>query len=82
MSATLLELPGRLLPEPSSAPGTVSEAPELGRPGGGRVTLEERLESAWRGLHAAGAAECPLCGGRMTLRGGAGECGGCGGRLN
>jgi hypothetical protein len=82
MSATLLELGSRLLPERGSAAGAVDEPPALGRRGGGRVTLEERLESAWRGLHAAGAAECPLCGGRMTLGGGAGECGGCGGRLS
>jgi hypothetical protein len=82
MSATLLELPSRLLPERGSAAGTVSEPPELGRLGGGRVTLEERLEAAWRGLHAAGAAACPLCGGRMTLHGGAGECAECGGHLS
>jgi len=82
MSATLLELPSRLLPEPGSHASTVDEPSDVGRPGGGRVTLEERLESAWRGLHAAGAAECPVCRGRMTLGAGAGECGGCGGRLN
>jgi hypothetical protein len=82
MSATLLDLPSRLLPQPGSVAGTVDKPPELRRPGGGRVTLEERLESAWRGLHGVGAAECPLCGGRMTLRPGAGECGECGGRLS
>ena len=81
MSATLLELPSRLLPEPGSAARGVAEPSGSARPSGGRVTLEERLQSAWRGLHAAGAAECPLCGGRMTLAAGAGECGGCGGRL-
>jgi hypothetical protein len=49
--------------------------------GGGRVTLEERLQRAWRLLHADGAAECPICRGEMTLRGDAGECGGCGTKM-
>jgi hypothetical protein len=33
--------------------------------GGGRLTLEQRLDSVWEGLRADGAAECPVCGGRM-----------------
>jgi hypothetical protein len=33
--------------------------------GSGRLTLEQRLDSVWEGLRAAGAAECPVCGGRM-----------------
>ena len=33
--------------------------------GGGRLTLEQRLDSVWEGLRAVGAAECPVCGGRM-----------------
>jgi hypothetical protein len=32
---------------------------------GGRLTLEQRLDSVWEGLRAGGAAECPVCGGRM-----------------
>ena len=32
---------------------------------GGRLTLEQRLDSVWEGLRAVGAAECPVCGGRM-----------------
>ena len=50
-------------------------------PGGGRVTLEERLEGAWRRLNAEGSAECPVCGHEMTLHAGAGECGGCGAKM-
>ena len=63
--------------------GALLDKPPRGvtRPGDGRTTLEERLQGAWRGLHAEGEAECPVCGDRMTLRGGAGECGRCGGRL-
>ena len=34
--------------------------------GGSRLTLEQRLDSVWEGLRAAGAAECPVCGGRMV----------------
>jgi hypothetical protein len=33
--------------------------------GGGRLTLEQRLDSVWEGLRADGAAECPVCRGRM-----------------
>jgi hypothetical protein len=63
----------------------------------GCATLEERLDSAWRGLEAAGVAECPLCRGRLRLhdKNGAGNrsgpgrgrtlahggCEGCGSRL-
>jgi hypothetical protein len=33
--------------------------------GGGRLTLEQRLDSVWEGLRADGATECPVCDGRM-----------------
>jgi hypothetical protein len=33
--------------------------------GGSRLTLERKLDSVWEGLRAGGAAECPVCGGRM-----------------
>jgi hypothetical protein len=72
MNATLLDLPRRPRPAPASS----------AEPGGRRVTLEERLQSAWRGLRARGVAECPVCGGRMTVGAGAGECGGCDARLS
>jgi hypothetical protein len=72
MNATLLDLPSRPRPAPASST----------QPGGRRVTLEERLQSACRGLHAQGVAECPVCGGRMTVGAGGGECGGCGARLS
>jgi hypothetical protein len=50
---------------------------------GGRLTLEQRLDGVWEGLHAAGAADCPMCGGRMEETGeGAGRCGGCGSSLS
>jgi ribosomal protein L37AE/L43A len=50
---------------------------------GGRLTLEQRLDGVWEGLHAAGVADCPICGGRMEGTGdGAGRCGSCGSTLN
>ena len=54
----------------------------LRRSDGGRPTLEQRLERVWEGLLAAGAAECPMCGGTMERSGDAGRCGGCGTTLS
>jgi tRNA(Ile2) C34 agmatinyltransferase TiaS len=62
------------------------EAPELERrrrehnrcSDGGRLTLEQQLARVWEGLHAAGVAVCPLCGGRMSTAGEAGRCDTCG----
>jgi hypothetical protein len=50
--------------------------------GGGRLTLERRLDRAWEGLRADGAAECPVCQGRMARSGGGGACGDCGTTLS
>jgi hypothetical protein len=71
VTAAVLDTPRRAFAEVSSS------APQ----GGGRLTLEERLQRAWRLLHAEGAAECPVCGSEMTLRGDAGECRGCGSQM-
>jgi ribosomal protein L37AE/L43A len=50
---------------------------------GGRLTLEQRLDGVWEGLHAAGVAVCPVCSGRMEdTDGGVGRCGGCGSTLD
>jgi DnaJ-class molecular chaperone len=51
------------------------------RSGGGRLTLEQLLEGVWEGLQADGAAECPVCHGRMAPKASGGECGGCGSTL-
>jgi hypothetical protein len=45
---------------------------------GGRLTLGQLMDSVWEGLHAAGAAGCPACAGRMERAAGAGHCRGCG----
>ena len=78
-------------PRPAQLPlapegGGVDE--RLRRSDGGRLTLEQRLDRVWEGLLAAGAAECPLCGGAMESdaeaeqAGAAGRCGDCGTTLS
>jgi hypothetical protein len=50
---------------------------------GGRLTLEQRLDGVWEGLHAAGVADCPVCSSKMEGTGdGAAKCGGCGSVLS
>jgi hypothetical protein len=49
--------------------------------GGGRLTLEQRLDSVWEGLRADGAAECPVCHGRMEGSGPA-RCCDCGSEIS
>jgi hypothetical protein len=53
---------------------------------GGRVTLEERLNSVLDEARANGSSECPVCHARMArTRAGApagAACGGCGSRLS
>jgi ribosomal protein L37AE/L43A len=50
---------------------------------GGRLTLEQRLDGVWEGLHAAGVADCPVCEARMEGAGDAtARCGGCGSVLS
>ncbi len=53
-------------------------------PVGGRLTLEQRLESVWEGLRAGGAPECPVCQAELGPSGGGalGRCGGCGSLLS
>ena len=84
MSSLLVDRPGLFLDPPAK----LGQADALRRPsdssGGGRLTLLERLDSVWEGLHADGAAECPACGGAMTLGGdpAVARCGGCGSQLS
>lgn len=54
---------------------------EHSRSGGEGLTLEARISRVWEGLLAAGAAECPVCGGRMERSGTAGRCLDCASRL-
>jgi hypothetical protein len=62
-------------------PASMTERPVLG----GRVTLEERLNSVLHAARTNGSSECPVCHARMTPAPGAepaAECGGCGSRLS
>jgi hypothetical protein len=76
-----LAAPPRLAQLPL-APEGGSTHERLRRSDGGRPTLEQRLDGVWEGLLAAGAAECPMCGGAMERAGDAGRCGGCGTTLS
>ena len=51
-----------------------------GAQAGGRLTLEQRLDSVWEGLHAGGAVDCPVCSAQLRPAPGARavRCGGCG----
>ena len=53
----------------------------LAAPGGGRLTLEQRLERVWEGMAAAGSAACPMCRGVMEREVDAGACPACGSRV-
>jgi hypothetical protein len=71
MTTALLESPLPLFAEASRS-----------RPAGGRgMTLEERLEGAWRAVRAEGVAECPVCRTAMRAENGAAKCSGCGSTL-
>ena len=71
MTSALLESPRSLFAEA-----------RRGLPAGGRgVTLEERLETAWRAAQADGIAECPVCRAAMSREAAAARCSGCGSTL-
>lgn len=84
MSAGLAARPRlfRDLSQPLGRAGASALPPDSS--GGGRLTLEEHLDSVWEGLCAGGAAECPVCHARMGLAPGASaaHCGGCGSQLS
>jgi hypothetical protein len=61
---------------------TVQEAPRREARERGGLTLGERLELACRSAGAIGAADCPVCEGRMRPRGDVLTCAGCGSRLS
>ena len=73
MSTALLEIPaaGRLF-EGDGREGAAER---------GAVTLEERLNAAWRALQTDSEAECPVCQSRLRYDKDHGECEGCGSRL-
>jgi hypothetical protein len=80
--------PDRTRPErdPGADTPTVEAAGARGerhpRSGDDRLTLEAHLERIWEGLLAAGAAECPACGGTMEWREPLAACARCGSTLS
>jgi tRNA(Ile2) C34 agmatinyltransferase TiaS len=72
MTSALLESPLSLF----------GEARPVRAAGGRGITLEERLESALRSVHAEGVAECPVCHGRMHAEAAAARCSRCGSTLS
>ena len=76
MTPAVLERPGSLFADAAERAGAAAA--------GGRMSLEELLNSALDQAQANGSTECPVCHARMTsTRAGAreAECGGCGSRL-
>jgi hypothetical protein len=49
---------------------------------GGRVTLEERLNSILHEARTNGSSECPLCHARMAATPAEAACGSCGSQLS
>jgi hypothetical protein len=82
--AALAERPQRLFVDPPPRVGSTGVGRPHGSSNGGRLTLEQRLDGVWEGLHAEGVAECPLCRGRMARGAGAGAatCADCGASMN
>lgn len=77
MTPALVDRPASLFADLGAGGSAVA-----GRLGGGRVTLEERLDATLRAVLDDSAADCPVCHARMTREGEAGRCGGCGSRLS
>jgi hypothetical protein len=85
MTAALPASPPALFASPPSllaSPPSLFAAARRSGPAGGRgVTLEERLERAWRAVQAEGRAECPVCRAGMRADSGVARCTGCGSTL-
>jgi hypothetical protein len=84
VTPALLERPASLFSEGTAGGSSPVAAAE--RLGGGRMTLEERLNAVLHEARTNGSTECPVCQARMTrTRGGAApdriDCGGCGCQL-
>jgi hypothetical protein len=78
VSAGVAERP-RLFHGPPLEIGRTGATPDRNSSDGGRLTLEQKLASVWEGLRAGGAAECPVCNGRILRARGAAvaRCEGC-----
>jgi DnaJ-class molecular chaperone len=82
MSIVASDSATRRAPGESSRGGSPRPAPS-GHPGGSRirlfeprgVTLEDAVQGAWEELAAGRRAECPVCGGSMSMLEGCESCG-------
>jgi tRNA(Ile2) C34 agmatinyltransferase TiaS len=72
MTAAVLDRPGSLFDRAAAASPF----------GGGRLTLEERLDAVLHETRTNGSTECPVCDARMSSTRAGAECGGCGARLS
>ena len=79
MTAAVLDRPGSLF---DRAVAPADSTPPASAFGGGRLTLEERLDAVLHETRTNGSAECPVCDARMTSTRAGAECGGCGARLS
>jgi hypothetical protein len=57
----------------TNPPAAERSESRLFEPGG--VSLEDRILGTWEDLTGEGAAECPVCGGRITFANGCEDCG-------
>jgi hypothetical protein len=64
-------------PRRAARPHALTDRARRPAPGGEGLTLGRQLDRVWEGLLAAGAAECPVCGGRIERAGAEACCGGC-----
>jgi hypothetical protein len=72
VSSALLEAPPRVCASGEAAPDA----------GGSRITLEQRLEAAWRSAQRNGTTDCPVCQAAMRAEGATAQCGQCGSVLS
>ena len=83
MTPALLDRPSgrRRRSEPGARPRGGAFAAGLG---GGRMTLEERLNFVLHEARTNGSTDCPICHARMTREAATASaaCGGCGSRLS
>jgi hypothetical protein len=76
VTPALLDRPASLLADAATPAGHAGPA------GGGRLTLEERLNAILHEARTTGSTECPVCHSGMTYTRAGAQCGGCRARLH
>ena len=72
---------GLVTPAVLDRPASLFAERAAGAVSGGRMTLEERLNSILHAARTNGSGECPLCHARVTATPNGAACGGCGSQL-